>query len=430
MIRLLGSLLIATTAVLVLAASPCGAADGEEYTLDQSNWQKAEGLLPDPVLKRLKAGDYTFHVVPLDAQKFRENYSSKFWAASESNEGKYELDADTCGLKDKTTGQMPTFVFGEPFPRIDPKDPQAACKIAWNFQLANWMGEGQGATFTLNGIDRNGEFKRIKTWLHSNTYLGRHSGPTENPENLRATTLSHALEPQDVEGVNILTQVVNDWHAQDNIWAYVPSTRRVRRVNAAQRSDPIAGLDIFGDDLNCYAGKVEYYKWKLVGEGEILAPLVGPYAFKQTATSSPTRFDVNIPYLRGAYETPGAKGAPWQVTENLVLAKRPVYIVEGQSNDPYYNFGKVVMYFDKEMFRIYWKMVHNRAGEYFYTAMCSYHFSKSDDGQFSATTPDMVMGVNDKTDRAALGGRYQGQFIERKFDPGYFSLRKLSHLSD
>src|SRR5262249_8367187 len=199
-------------------------------------------------------------------------------------------------------------------------------KIAWNFQLANWMGEGQGATFTLNGVDRNGEFRRIKTWLHSNTYLGRHSGPTENPENLRATTLSHALEPQDVEGVNILTQVVNDWHAQDNIWAYVPSTRRVRRVNAAQRSDPIAGLDIFGDDLNCYAGKVEYYKWKLVGEGEILAPLVGPYAFKQVSTTSPTRFDVKIPYLRGAYETPGAKGAPWQVTENLVLAKRPVYI--------------------------------------------------------------------------------------------------------
>ena len=38
-------------------------------------------------------------------------------------------------------------------------------------------------------------------------------------------------------------------------------------MNAASRSDPVAGLDIFADDLNCYAGKVEYYKWKLVGEG-------------------------------------------------------------------------------------------------------------------------------------------------------------------
>ena len=62
--------------------------------------------------------------------------------------------------------------------------------------------------------------------------------------------------------------------------------------------------------------------------------------------------------------------------------------------------------------------------------MCSYHFSKSDDGTYSAVTPNMVMGVNDKTDRAALGGRYATQFLERNFDPGYFSLRALSRLSD
>jgi hypothetical protein len=238
------------------------------------------------------------------------------------------------------------------------------------------------------------------------------------------------MEPADAEGVNILGQAINDWHSQDNIWAYVPQTRRSRRVNAASRSDPVAGLDIFSDDLNCYAGKVEYYKWKLAGEGEVLAPLIGPYALKQEASSSPTRWNVPIPYLRGGYETPGSKGAPWQITENLVFVPRPVWIIEGESTDPYYNFGKVIMYVDKDMNRIYWKNVHNRAGEYFYTAMCSYHFSKSDDGKFSVTTPNMVMGVNDKTDRAALGGRYADQFIERNFDPGYFSLRALSRLSD
>ena len=422
--------LAAALAATLAIRAPGAALAEEEYTLDQSNWQKAEGLLPEPVLKRLKAGDYQFKVVPLDNAKFKSNYSTTFWGASEANEGKYELDAETCGLKDKATGKMPDFAFGMPFPKIDPKDPQAACKIAWNFQLANNQGGGAGATFTLNGIDRNGEFRRIKLWLHANAFFGRHGGPTENPENLRATSLSHAMEPQDAEGVNILGQQINDWTSQDNVWAYIPSTRRARRVNAASRSDPIAGLDIFSDDLNCYAGKVEYYKWKLVGEGETLAPVLGPYAFKQEPTDNASRFDVKIPYLRGAYETPGAKGAPWQVTENLVLVKRPVWIVEGESTDPYYNFGKVIMYIDKEMARIYWKQVHNRAGEYFYTAMCSYHFSKTEDGKFSATTPNMVMGVNDKTDRGALGGRYQSQFIERKFDPGYFSLRNLSRLSD
>lgn len=421
-------------AALALPTLSVGAEGGQPlpegaWKLSKDNWQKAEGLLPDPVLKRVKAGDYTFTVVPVDEQKFKENFTSGYWAASEANEGKYELDAETCGLKLKETGELPDHVFGQPFPRIDPKDPQAACKVAWNFYLANQVGEGQGATFTLNGIDRNGEFRRIKLWLHAQSYMGRTEKADKNPEDLRVTTMSHAMEPADAEGVNILAQQLNDWDSQDNIWAYLPQMRRARRVNAATRSDPIAGLDIFSDDLNCYAGKVEYYKWKLIGEQKILGPIVGPYALGQKKVGD-TKYEVNIPYLRGGYETPGNDGAPWQITENLVLVERPVWVVEGESTDPYYNFGKVVMYIDKDMSRIYWKNVHNRAGEYFYTAMCSYHWSKNEDGSFGAATPNMVMGVNDKTDRAALGGRYQGQFIERNFDPGHFSLRALSRLSD
>ncbi len=84
-------------AVLVLAAAPARSDEGE-YTLNKDNWQKAEGLLPEPVLKRIKAGDYSFKVVPLDAQKFRENYSTSYWSASEANEGKYDLDADPSPL--------------------------------------------------------------------------------------------------------------------------------------------------------------------------------------------------------------------------------------------------------------------------------------------------------------------------------------------
>ncbi len=425
----------AALAVAVLAFGPLGpgarAADAPagSWKLDKDNWQKAEGLVPEPVLRRIEAGDYTFTVVPTDAKKFRENFTQAFWAASEANEGKYDIDKETCGLKLKESGEIPDNVFGQAFPRIDPKDPLAACKVAWNFYLGNQIGEGQGASFTLNGIDRNGEFRRIKMWLHLNPYLGRTVKAKRNPENLRSTQMSHSLEPADAEGVNLLTQSINDWTSHDRIWAYLPQMRRARRLNAATRSDPLAGLDIFSDDLNCYAGKPEYYRWKLVGEQKVLAPIVGPYALAQTRTGE-TRYEIDIPYLKGGYETPGNAGAPWQITENLVLVERPAWVMEGESRDPYYNFGKVIMHVDKEMNRIYWKQVHNRAGEYFYTAMCSYHWSKIEDGSFGAMTPNMVMGVNDKTDRAALGGRYQGQFIERDFDPRHFSLRALSRLSD
>jgi len=405
-------------------------ANGDKpWTLDSNNWQLGQGLLPEPVLKRVKNGDYWYRVVPVDPVEFKKNYSKAFWDASEANEGKYDLDAETCGLKDKATGKMPSFIFGYPFPKIDPTDPQVACKIAWNFTAAGWMGNGGGATFTLNGIDANGEFRRIKLWLNGMSYLGRHGGPIENDDNLRNTALVNVLEPQDVDGVAGLTRRINDWDSQDQAWFYVPATRRVRRVNAATRSDPVAGLDLYADDVNCYAGKTEYYKWKLVGEGKILAPLVQTQPIIQKEISE-TRWNVEIPYLRAAYETPGAKGAPWLIVENLQYVVRPVWIVEGQSEDPFYNFGKVIMYFDKDMYRIYWKLVHNRAGEYFYNAQCSYHFSKTADGSFSAVTQNSVVGVNDKTNRAAIGGRYGEQFIEHQFPATHFTQSHLSQMAD
>jgi len=414
---------------LVATSTVARAADDQPWTLDANNWQEGKDLLPDPVVKHLQKGDYWFKVVPVDPAKFHHNYSKAFWDATESNAGKYELDDATCGLKDKSTNKIPDFVFGQPFPQIDKNDPKAGCKIAWNFRMTGAMGGGGGATFTLNGVDSGGQFRRIKAFIHSRGYQGRHFGPLkDNPENLAGEGIGGALEPVDVEGVSTLTKRYWNWDGQDALWAYVPSTRRARRVNAASRSDPVAGLDIFSDDLDCYAGKVEYYQWKLVGEQNILAPLLQPYPFSMKSVS-PTRQIIETPYMTAGYEKPGSKGAPWWIQENLVFVPRQVWVVEGQSTDPYYNFGKVVMYFDKEMYSIYWKTVHNRAGEYFYTAMCGYHFVKNDE-TFSAVFPNLVVGVNDKTNRAALGGRYQSSFLEQNWDPSYFSLRTLTHMTD
>src|SRR5439155_150054 len=140
-------------------------------------------------------------------------------------------------------------------------------------------------------------------------------------EGLSGEGIAGALEPVDVEGVSTLTKRYWNWDGQDAVWAYVPSTRRARRVNSASRSDPVAGLDIFADDLNCYAGKVEYYEWKLVGEQTILAPLLQPYPFSSKSVS-PTRQLIDTPYMAAGYEVPNAKGAPWWIQQNLVFVPR------------------------------------------------------------------------------------------------------------
>jgi len=274
----------------------------QPWTLEANTWERGKDLVPEPVLRRVKAGEYWFRVVPADPARFHDNYSRPFWDATAANDGKYDLDPNTCGLRDKATGKVPDFYFGYPFPKIDPKDPDAGCKIAWNFTAASLMAGGTGASFYLTGVDKDGPYRTIRTRIQATSYVGRHGGPIANPERLVAKATSVALEPVDVEGVSTLTVRHLDWDAKDDMWAYVPQTRRARHISAASRSDPVAGMDIFADDINCYAGKVETYKWKLVGEAHTLAPVVSqPYALPQRAVS-PTRWLIDTPPLRANFE--------------------------------------------------------------------------------------------------------------------------------
>jgi len=112
------------------------------------------------------------------------------------------------------------------------------------------------------------------------------------------------------------------------------------------------------------------------GEENDPAPSSRPYPFGSSPSPDAPADRPRLTCRR--YEGADAKGAPWWIQQNLVFVPRPVWIVEGQSSDPYYN-SQGIMYFDKEMSASNWKQVHNRAGEYFYTAMCGYHFVKNDE---------------------------------------------------
>src|SRR5690348_3514845 len=116
------SSIVALTAALVLSVAGHVRAEDKPMILDANNWQEGKDLLPDPVLKRLQAGEYWFKVVPVDPAEFKKNYAQKFWDATAANEGKYDLDPNTSGLKDKATGKIPDFLIGFPFPNIDKND--------------------------------------------------------------------------------------------------------------------------------------------------------------------------------------------------------------------------------------------------------------------------------------------------------------------
>src|SRR5690349_7462634 len=108
------ALALACSAAMTAAADP--PKTDQPWTLDAGSWERGKDLLPEPVLRRVKAGEYWFRVVPADDARFHDNYSRPFWEAAEANDGKYDLDTATCGLRDKATGKVPDFYFGYPFP--------------------------------------------------------------------------------------------------------------------------------------------------------------------------------------------------------------------------------------------------------------------------------------------------------------------------
>jgi hypothetical protein len=115
---------VLASVVHVHAGEPDPQTGRAPWVLDSNNWQLGEELLPEPVLQRVKRGDYSYRVVPVDPERFKQNYSQRFWDASAANAGKFDVDAETCGLKDVATGEIPEFYFGYPFPTIERDDPR------------------------------------------------------------------------------------------------------------------------------------------------------------------------------------------------------------------------------------------------------------------------------------------------------------------
>ena len=81
------------------------------------------------------------------------------------------------------------------------------------------------------------------------------------------------------------------------------------------------------------------------------------------------------------YETPGWKGAPWAMT-NAIWVKRPAWVIEAFPKDPYYSYGRQVIYADRENSILLYKVVYNRAGEYWKLAYIDETPAWSPDGAY------------------------------------------------
>ena len=349
---LLVALLVSSVAVAADEVTEADSGLPPGSVLSQSNWQRAEGLLPPEVLQHYERGEFQNEIAewPLGLYKWQPD----FLTATEKNRGRFKLN-EYGTIIDAKTGEQPSSIYGFPFPDIDPSDPEVGVKILWNSYYGYWYqgnsrNEVRLVWLNPDGIDR--EAGQDVYFLYYDGQAPRYRMP--NPNNFLMQFISTATYPTDLYGTTALTWRYRDSVKRDSNWAYVPALRRVRAVSPSNRSDGFLGSDMSQDDGPFFDGKPEDFSWKLIGSTDqyrYVDPLSlegkSNYVWMESGGWH-TIWDEDVKSV--GFQDPNWKGISWAPI-GPKLVKRPIWILEAVPKDQYYLYGKVQLYVDRETYQ-------------------------------------------------------------------------------
>jgi hypothetical protein len=363
--RLLTFFVLTPCLVLLMTSQGlCDVSPGD--VLDKTNWEKAEGLLPDELIGWIKKGDFVLEIGELN-YKLRDYLPPHALRASRENIGKYVLDENDW-IVEKETGKRGKHIVGHPFPQIDPESPKAGEKMVYNFFYTGYIGGSFLAYLRVDYLRRSGYARTTHGGMHNLVMVGNpKSVARPNPDHMEKYTLFVAKSPYDIAGSAVMTWRYLDPQKQDNTFAFVPAIRRVRRMSSANRSDAMFGSDGAVDDAGGYDGKVTAMEWKILRKQEALAPF---------PSAAPGRLvkgeeggwlsseDIEVTVY--GYEKEGWQGAQWAPV-NWLWVKMPVYVLEMKPKDPYYNYGIQHLWVQTETWGTVYKTIYDKAGKYWKT---------------------------------------------------------------
>jgi hypothetical protein len=405
--------------------------------LGKDNWELAKDLLPPEILRHYKDGEYVNKIVDWPLGVYR--WDPQFKAASDANTGKYIINAEGT-VVEKSSGKQPPFIYGLPFPQVDPADPNAGIQVLWNFQYEYW---NEGSSHNVTLLSWVGQSK-VDREAVQDVYFLYYDGQNPdyrlaNPNNFSGQFVAVAKTPADLNGTAALTWRYRDSTKRDSNWAYVPALRRVRAVSPANRSDGFLGSDMSQDDGPFFDGKPEDFTWKLVGSSEVLR-LVDPKSFTPEAAKQVWLPGGGWRSVWGdapvvGYQDPNWKGGAWAPLQ-AGLARRPVWILEGVPKDKYYLYGRIQLYVDKETFQGAWNRKFGWTGELLNTLQTLAYQKqelKRPDGHpewLWASNFSFQCAENIKMNRATLGGLLpKGKDVANdrrvSYDPNFFDFNAL-----
>jgi hypothetical protein len=390
--------------------------------LDKSNCQEAKGMLPEHVMEKFCSGQYSAEIIEVKDEAFQ--YSAKFKSGTEANAGKYYVTDDGY-MYETTTKTWPHYWYGFPFPQIEENDRAAASKVMYNAQMTRLQYDDVYWFLALKWVTPTGFDRSVEFGAYATPYIGRHSGPIDNPDDTYLKDIIFGVAPYDVVGVSTLEWWHTDPTQWQSIWAFVPTIRRVRRLTASNSSEGLFGSIIARDDPFGWAGKIQYMNWKLIGVQDMFVP-IGPTGMEKAVNSgeaAPKKLSGNLDMIKDragisqgqvgrvtwteeermkvGYETPGWTGVAWAPSQ-LKLAKRKCWVVEATPKDPYYAYGRRVIYLDRVVYWGFWATLYDRAGEYWKTLMWFDKMSYTPGREQTTKHPYFGVGEDVRQNRASF----------------------------
>ena len=164
------------------------------------------------------------------------------------------------------------------------------------------------------------------------------------------------LNPRDVAGQQILLLEYFDAKKNDDLWLFVPSIRRVKRMPTAQRSATRPPTDYSWDESWGWGGKVANFHWKFIKKQKALA--IFPIGRRDVLSDNNLYF--------------------WDGSEAIMT---DVYVIEAKPKDPSYAIPRRIYYVEPNNWDMLYTITYNKAGEEWKNMIpaCQKYISKSED---------------------------------------------------
>jgi len=287
-------------------------------TINQQNWEVATHLLPVEVLALIQKGDFTITVQETTDLPLRETYiqATMEQFAKVSLNGGYKIEH---------------YQGGRPFPILDPTDPRAGEKAAWNFRYRD-VPDSMEMRGTMDGVTNSGTIDRSSIGRMRVRYGMDRVGDEENDsqwesQGIRTKASFEALAPSDIEGNIRITTYYDDQQQPSVDLSYSPQNRRTRKsyVNMTMRMGG-GRYDVLQEEQPpfFFSGYLHDYTWLYTGEHIMLVP----------------------GFLQADHLTFGGKNnwypnAPWELRKVVVLESTP------KNDHPY---SKRIFYLDAQTY--------------------------------------------------------------------------------